>query len=256
MINKLNSKINNVDAKTLVHIIEIDSLSSNMSNLIDKHLVKICEGNSDSDLKDVKKELYDFLIKKPEKTIMGSIAEFFIHLYLNNNNYKQECLYQNLEENSVKKGFDGYYSINNESWLVESKSGSIKTKSISHTSKIKEAYNDLKNKVEGVAVNNPWKNAYNHAQLRSVDSSGDILKSIKKLSDEYRNSTYHSIKEFNIIPSATIFLDGTWILMSCDDIQCSIESLIQGFEYNKIKVICITKKSITLFLEYLKGDKL
>lgn len=41
----------------------------------------------------------------------GAVAEFFVHLYLNILGLKQECLFLNLEENSIKKGFDSSIQI-------------------------------------------------------------------------------------------------------------------------------------------------
>ena len=81
--------------------------------------------------------------------VKGSIAEFIVHLYLKACGFSQECLFKNLEEGSIKKGFDGYYTYSNEEWIMESKSGSIKTSGITHRAKIKEAYDDLKNKIDG-----------------------------------------------------------------------------------------------------------
>ena len=58
------------------------------------------------------------------------------------NTVKQEFLFFNLEENSIKKGFDGLFSKDSETFLVESKSGTILTKGISHRTKLKTAYTD------------------------------------------------------------------------------------------------------------------
>ncbi|MFY2508239.1 hypothetical protein ACN3E9_08105 [Vibrio pectenicida] len=110
---------------------------------------------------------------------MGAISEFFVHLYLQESGYKQEFLFFNLEEGSIKKGFDGFFSKNSDTFLLESKSGSIKSKKISHKDKLKSAYSDLENYVSGKSEkgkNNPWKNAYNHASHIDVGTEKSIRK--------------------------------------------------------------------------------
>ena len=79
---------------------------------------------------------------KDDTTKIGAVAEFFIHLFLRELGYKQEFLFYNLEERSIKKGFDGYFSQGETQFIVESKSGFESTRNISHKAKIKEAYND------------------------------------------------------------------------------------------------------------------
>jgi len=183
---------------------------------------------------------------------MGSISEFFIHLFLRSKNYKQECLWSNLEENSMKKGFDGYYSFENKEWIVESKSGSINTKGISHHDKLEKAYNGLKKSIEGKSSNNPWENAYYHASIPTVNTKESIVKKIESLSLRYMMSDFANINEFNIIPCSTIFFDD-----SIDEEANEKEILlkIDNFEYKELEIICISKKSINLFFDYLKETK-
>lgn len=236
-----------------IHILNIKSMTPELLNLIKEYFVNICEGDSGSDIETVKIRLLEFLDKKDVTTKMGAIAEFFVHLYLNSNEYKQECLYLNLEENSIKKGFDGYYSKDKEEWIMESKSGTISTKNISHPSKIKEAYDDLKGKVEGNVNNNPWHNAYNHAQLIDVSASRDIRNNLKKISDEFTNSKYHDISEFNIIPTSTIFLEDRWLDSDEEDICRLLVKKINKFNFKKILIVCLTKQSLELIYEFLEN---
>lgn len=154
----------------------------------------------------------------------------------------------NLEERSLKKGFDGLYSMDDEFWFVESKSGLISTNSITHASKIREAYNDLKNKITTNTSNNPWLNAYNHARV--VNTKKKLRDNLKRLSDDFINHRYQQIDDKNIIPCATIFLDGIWQPQNHKQIIQSIQniSILQG---KSIHVICITQKSYDMFMQYL-----
>lgn len=237
-----------------LHFVNIRSLDDNIIDCIDKHIVSICEGATSTDLITIKKRLIDFLTPKRGSTIeAGAIAEFFSHLFLNEIGFKQQFLFLNLEEGSIKKGFDGYYSRSGESWIFESKSGTISSTGITHQSKISEAYRDLKNKIIGISKNNPWRNAYNHASHIDVQSSSKIRADLKTLADEYTHGDAQDIRNFNIIPGSTIFLDGTWIEIDSDDLEIKLKALLQRFEFSKIHVICINKASIKLFWNYLEG---
>lgn len=236
-----------------LHLINIEGIDSNLESYIDKSIVKICEGNALTNLSLIKKRLIDFLkTKKGSNIEMGSIAEFFTHLYLREMGYNQEFLFLNLEEGSIKKGFDGYYSFLGDEWIYESKSGSISTANISHDGKIKEAYNDLTKKISGDIKNNPWQNAYNHASHIDVGSVESIRKNIKKFSEDFIHDKFHNIKDFNIIPGSTIFLDGGWEKIDPADLKIKIKALVKEFNFKKITIICVNKRSIELFWDYLK----
>ncbi|WNY27138.1 hypothetical protein [Methanolapillus ohkumae] len=222
-----------------------------MRNCFDDYFVQICSGNSSSNLEFVKKEVKNLFHNKDEKWRCGAISEFFIHLYLNNVGFKQEFLYLNMEEGSIKKGFDGYYSLNNSEWIMESKSGSHKK---THNDKIKEAYSDIKNKVSGNTPNNPWKNAYNHACHCDVGTAEDIKKNIKSLSDSFINKSFSTIDQFNIIPCATIFYHRGGIPRSEADIIKSVCNT--KLQCNRLHVICVNQKSIDIFLEYINLSEL
>lgn len=250
--NAFNSECKEISNGNYLHLINIEEIDSKLESLIDKSIVTICEGDAATDLPIIKRRLINFLTpKKGTNTEMGAIAEFFTHLYLNEIGFKQECLFLNLEEESIKKGFDGYYSLLNEEWIYESKSGSINTKGNCHNGKVKESYEDLKKKISGEVKNNPWQNAYSHASHIDVGSAEEIRKNLKKLSHEFSKEEYHDIKNFNIIPGSTIFLEGNWECIESADLEIEIKTLITKFKFNKISVICVNKKSLELFWDYL-----
>ena len=190
---------------------------------------------------------------------MGAIAEFFVHLYIRLNGFNQECLYLNLEENSIKKGFDGYYSLNDQEWLMESKAGSTASKSASHSAKVSLAMRDLENKVTGKdsqddRINNPWQEAYSHASHADVGTSSQIKKNIKKLANEFTNGHYHSIEEFNTMPCGTIFQGGKWTKYDHNQLKSDIYDLEKNLKGQNVHVICMTQKSIDLFLNFISED--
>lgn len=232
-------------------IIDIIEISDELEMKINQYITEIWEGNTNGDINSVKVEILKYLDEVKGDIKIGAIAEFFIHLYLKENGYEQYCLFQNLEEDkSFKKGFDGLYAINNENWLIESKS--TERSEIKHHSKISEAYKDLKNKVEGSVSNNPWKNAYNHANSRDLTVPEDIIKKIRSLSKEFVAKKYHTIGEFNIIPCSTKFLKQDENVEKKEETKKEVKDKIKGFEFNSIKAICINNKVAELFIEYLR----
>lgn len=236
-----------------LYILNIKEFSEDLKNYVDNYIVSIWEGDSGSDLQIVKKELLDFLDRKNDSTLrMGAVAEFFVHLLLNTLNFKQECLFSNLEENSIKKGFDGYYSLDDSEWIMESKSGMSKTRGVSHPTKIKEAYEDLSNKISGKVTNNPWKNAYNHASMIDVKTSESIRKNIKRMSDNFFLKNFGEIKDFNIIPTSTIFLDNHWEDPNDIEIQKVLNEIVCNYTCQDMIIICVTKSSVEILQKILR----
>lgn len=251
----LESKVTNIDDGIELVIIDIINLDVEDKLFLDNHIVEICEGSSDTELKDMKNRLLSFLERKTIITQYGAVAEFFIHAHLKHSGFKQEFLFFNLEEGSIKKGFDGVFTKDQIEYILESKSGESDSIGISHESKLKEAYNDLKNYVSGKSKkgsNNPWRNAYNHASHADVGSSKSLREKIKKLSDLYDSKDFKKISEFNIIPCSTIFV----IKDSLDNFSRKINEdnkFLMDFEGNSIRAICVTKHTFESFKSYLRN---
>ena len=235
-----------------LHVIEIDSISPELAILIDERIGMITEGATDTPKALMKKRLYDFLQEKKGSNIeMGAVAEFMIHLYMNIAGFKQECVYYNLEERSMKKGFDGYYSKDKEEWILESKSGGKSVTGNSHSSKFTEAYSDLKKKVKDEYGNNPWRNAWTHACNIYVETAEDIRKNLKQLADDFDSGKYTKLENLNIAPASTIFLEGNWENIDKDDIKLKIVNALSTRKFKGINVLCINNKSLELLEEYL-----
>ena len=163
-----------------------------------------------------------------------------------------------MEENSIKKGFDGYYSKDNSEWLMESKAGSIESKDVSHAGKVTLAMDDLSAKISGRdkggkrgLPNNPWREAYAHASQYDVGTAKKIRENIKKLSDDFTNGKFRSIEEFNTMPCGTIFLSGVWVQPSHDTILQDIEKIVDKLKGKNVHVICVTHRSTDIFLRYI-----
>lgn len=179
--------------------------------------------------------------------LCGSCAEFFLHIYLMQNGYQQACLGSNLEEESIKKGFDGFYVKDEHCWLMESKS-SIKG-SKSHLSKAEEAYRDLCNKMVAFDENDPWQNALHHAYAAGVD--GSILSEIRLLSDDFTLRRVHEAAEFNMIPCGTVFVDTPLTRDQVEELSSRAYRYFKKQEFASLHIICVSHSALVGFLRYL-----
>ncbi|MEI4976781.1 hypothetical protein U1437_21340 [Aeromonas caviae] len=176
-----NIQIQNISEDKKISVITITEITPPLKKYIDENIVSICEGATDSEIDDIKHQYLNFLSTKNTTTKHGSVAEFFVHLYLRSEGYRQEFMFFNLEEGSIKKGFDGVFTKNNQEFIVESKSGLSSTQKISHSLKLREAYNDIRDYVSGKTTkgnNNPWRNAYNHASQIDINTKKALEKSL------------------------------------------------------------------------------
>lgn len=241
-----------------IDIIQIKGLNEVLRETINKKIALICAGDSKLDIELIKIRIRRLFRDKNINQQMALISEFFVHLIINLKEYEQKSLFFNNEdERQLKKGFDGFYIKNNEIWIMESKSGSINTKGISHYRKVREAINDLNNKFSDNSNNNPWANAFAHAAIvgvRTKNINNDFLSKIDKLSSDYLTNKLYTIQDFNIIPAATIFLDDANNIfeeLKQDKIFLDIKELINDFSLKKAHIICISQKNIALFKEYI-----
>ena len=247
-----------------LHFLHIDCIDEEILNLIENSIVSICRWPFfwEGDRMIIMNELIQKITSKKWTDLeLGLISEFFIHLYLNYKGFKQKCLYFNIEDEWwIKKWFDGLYSLGEEGWLMESKSWSFTSQTISHKNKIKEAYKDLNDKVSGHNLNSQWmpinprNNALYHAML--VDSSNDTLfQKIKKMTENFSNQEFSDIKKFNIIPCSTIFFD--WkneVKEGIENYEVVINEIrewISDKEIKKWQIICFSQTTIDLLLNYL-----
>lgn len=250
-----------IASNAVLTIIDIEKINDEMKTVLDTNFVLICEGNSGSTLTTVKNHVKRLFYSKDTRWIMGAVAEFFVHLYIRLNGFKQECLFFNLEENSIKKGFDGFYSKDGQEWIMESKAGFCNSQSVTHARKILLAMDDLSTKVSGRNSNgkkelpiNPWREAYNHASQYDVGTAESIRKNIKKLSDDFTNGRFRSIEEFNTMPCGTIFLSGIWTQPDHDIIRKQIENISDKLKGKQVHAICVTHCSVNHFIEYVETE--
>lgn len=244
-----------ISKNIFAHFLNIENYLPDLLKLIDSEIGFIRNGPlNDEDLKDVKKRIKIWIDKKGSdvRAKNGFIAEFICHLYLRYIKFEQYSLFKNLEENGPKKGFDGLYLYNNEVWIVESKSTANKKKT--HNSKINEAYNDIRTKLESSeenGTNDPWENAKHHIQI--VNPNKSLSENVKKLSSDFINNKKHKIKEFNIIPCSTIYLEDKWHTIDVSNLEDKFKEKIKKINAKKVNILCVNKKSIDDFIKYINS---
>lgn len=244
---EINYKNNNQDiVKTNLLYLTFGSLNE-IKEKINNEFVDIVKADPEYDLKPIKSAVKKFLDGKEDKKKYGAVAEFFAHIVLRELGYIQQCLYRNLEENSMKKGFDGLYMLNSSFWIMESKSA-ITNKV--HKDKIHEALDSISNSIEGRTKNNPWENAVNHMLCMENGKRDDNIKTrIKKLSKDYLKNKFYKANEFNLIPVSTLFLTN---IQTIDDMVKDMNELLSNSTYNNIVVVCLDNYIYDEFLKYLE----
>lgn len=254
MFNRYKIKINE---NIILHFLNIDAYNPRLKNYIEESIHFIWNGDNEliedtDDIKITKKEILKFIDGKSDEQKIGIVSEFICHLYIRANKFKQHFLFRNLEEKGMKKGFDGVYLINDDYFIYESKSSLETTLTATHNSNIGEAYRDLKGRIEGDdTTNDPWRNAYNHSNIRTIDLNQTISQTLKNLSKDYVNGTYSQIKDYNIIPSSTIYLGTRYSDIDKNTLKDNLVRLLSKYNFKSINAICINKKSIQNFIDYL-----
>lgn len=245
-----------ISDKITFNFLNIEDYPPQLIAEIDDKLGRIWNGDLDADVSNIsiiKSQLKSLFYQKSEAQKHGIIAEFICHLYLRSIGYDQYFLFQNLEEGSMKKGFDGLYVRSNDYWLFESKCTLPTTKGGEHNSNIGEAYRDLKKKIETKVDNDPWNNAYNHTMHRAIPENKTLSSQLKTFSNDFTNDKFQETSEHNLIPSSTIYLEADWTVIDDMETKSKLERLINRYSFKSLNVICINKKSISNFIDYING---
>ncbi len=231
---------------TYFSVVEYDDFS----DCLDRRVVSIWFGpNEQRSLAVAKTKMRNLFKTKlsDRRWVCGSCAEFFLHLYLGQHGYRQACLYSNLEERSIKKGFDGFYLKDGQYWLMESKSSISGTQT--HLSKVEEAYRDLTHKLNAFDDNDPWENALHHAI--SAGAMGSIISQIRSLSDDFTLQRMHQAKEFNMIPCGTVFIDRPLTGDQVEELSSASYNYFQDKDFAELHIVCVSHSALTAFLKYL-----
>ncbi len=213
------SGIKNIN-KNGYSIFWIDSFTDDLKSVIRCRLSAICHGidkaSSNRKMYCYKKTLEAFVERYDSKTDdqkKGMIGELLLHILLAEviDEFEVNSLFFNMEEKSVKKGFDVILTKlhSTELWIAEVKSGELhKDKDSSQTvvSLINTAQNDLNKRLNEDNVT-LWLNAVHGAQIAISEERNEKDAIISILEDYGDNASDDQIcsREMNVVLVGTLF---------------------------------------------------
>ncbi len=246
----------------------IEDFSDEIKQSLRNQLSEICYGvdqvNSGFITYNYSNTVKEFLERykdKTPKTQKGMLGELLVHLIIKNyfDEYNSVTPFFNLEERSIKKGFDGVFTETGKAviWIVEVKSGELHSNNTSDqtmSSLIGTAKSDLYGRLN--KKNIPlWLEAIYGAKV-AYDSS-DIMKTaiIKTLGNWSDNSTLgkHTSKDKNVILTGVLFSDLSDSITETN-LQLKQMNIEATKEFNQVFVLGIQKETYIKIYEFLKDE--
>ena len=251
-------------------ICKIDYLSDELKVLIQKNLSSVCFGESKAltqrktyEYKNTLKEFFKRYDDKPKKTKVGMIGEFLTHILLLEffPNLKVVSPYFNLEERSIKKGFDLvlYSSISNEIWFTEVKSGNLYVANTANQMTsifLNKGKNDLYKRLNENEYS-LWDNAINGAKI-VLDCNADQKEIVENLlldiSDEIVDDLGTSLDK-NVILVSSLFNDFSTFVEE-KHIKTFRNRLSRKRQFKKEYIFSIQKKTYEKVEEFLRSESI
>ena len=256
---------------TTYKVFFVETLSLELQNEIRSYCNEICFGYQNASRAKIypknfeyEKSVKDFLDRLNKKSVeiqKGMIGEFLTHILIKHYflNYKISTPFFNLEEKSIKKGFD-IVLVNNETnelWITEVKSGE-KNKKNSSTKQIEillnRAKDDLKKRLNS-DNNMLWQNAINGC-LVSMQETDDLKNVVLDLLYSYSNEMTEEIndsKNKNIIASAVLFSEIT-DKFSIDTIKIISDKWNQSNQFKNVIIIAIQENTYQEIINFMKSE--
>ena len=250
-----------------VMILHIDSFSKELKDIIRKNLISICHGKANASrnpegysYKKTLKEFLKRLQKKNVKTKIGMIGELisFILLIETQDNHIQVTPFFNMEERSIKKGFDIILYDKSENQLVisEVKSGrptrnqtpDNKTSNLIHLAK-----RDIIDRITS-ENDSPWYGAINGASAimthkKAKDAVIDILDDV--LNTKPKKRLLKTNKKALLISVLYSNLTDRISLKNADSIYSRI---LKENKLSPFAILSIQKETYTNIIEFLKAE--
>lgn len=246
----------------------ISEFTEELKSAIREQLAEICHGVNFAKsghitynyINTVKEFLKRFETKS-EKTKIGMLGELLLHLIIHCyfDEYKSVTPFFNMEERSIKKGYDAVLTevANPTLWIIEVKSGkkhAYKNSDQTINDLIDLANNDLK-----VRLNDDnttlWLEAINGAQI-SFDNNSSmkpaVIDILQDWSDTTVNGTYSS-DDKNVILTGVLF-SGLSEMITMDNANKQHSLVENANTFNKLYVIAIQKETYEKLYDFLKKE--
>lgn len=196
--------------------------------------------------------------KKPPKTQKGMIGEFLSHVIINElfDDFETASPFFNLEEKSIKKGFDLllYSTLSRNVWITEVKSGELrKGKDENETTRslLNTAYNDLRLRLNENEMNH-WNNAMNAASI-AVSNHRSYKDVVLKILAEEGEKTYE--KKASSIDNYVFFISNLFYDVSFKTIEKTVmdfhNHVIDKKEFADVFSFSIQKSTLRKVVEFL-----
>lgn len=246
----------------------IEYFSDELKDIIRKQLADICYGSAKAStgriMYSYKATVREFLKRyenKTEKIKKGLIGELLTHIIIKEmfEEYRVVSPYFNLEERSIKKGFDIVLASKDthDLFIIEVKSGG-KHKG----KKSDETMNDLINLAKNDLVNrlndentSLWHNAINGAQS-VLEKTDDLKQAVIEILEDMGDKAvtcYTQSKEIKVFLTGVLFADLS-DRISKKNILKKKKSIEKNREFNSVFVLSLQKKTYKKIYEFLKEE--
>ena len=249
-------------------IIFINEFSDEFKDAIRARLSAICYGAADAatgrHLYSYSSTIKEFIKRyndKTDKQKKGMIGELLLHVLLAEhlNQFSVNSPFFNLEERSVKKGFDVVLSKSGseELWLAEVKSGELhsgKTSSQTAVELINTAHNDLYNRLNDDSVS-LWLNAVNGAKA-AIDVQRDdrdaIISLLQGCGDAAAEDNLDS-HNINVILVGTLY-NSLKDQISEGAISTKYAKAVKKKSFRMVFLIAIQKETYQKVFQFLESE--
>lgn len=250
-------------------ICHIELLSDDIKALIRKNLTTICHGSYStgsrgSSLFSYQATLVSFFDRynsKPAKTKMGMIGELLSNVLITEifGEFTVVSPFFNLEEKSIKKGFDLllYRASDTSIWITEVKSGNLH-KDKTHDETARELLNTAKADLVGRLNSQEtmyWLNAL-HSVQSAVSTKSDYKVILEEILIDYGSAAADKIASSNdkcVVLISNLFepLDTK---ISKDTAVQFLDKTVKANLFSKVFVFCVQKKTFSRVVEFLESE--
>lgn len=251
-------------------VCHILGLSDELKEIIRSNISSICHGSHildyvDNPLYNYQSTIRSFIEryeKKTDNTRKGMIGEFLSHILITTlfDNYEITSAFFNLEEKSIKKGFDLmlYDNADSSVWITEVKSGNLhkdKTHDQTTSALLNTAKGDLKKRLNEQKTQY-WHNAINHVRS-AVHDEADYRTVLLKLlrenlgKDAAEGKAKSQDKNVFLISNLFASLD---IKISEDPAKTIYDSLSDNETFKNTFVFTIQKETYEKVVDFLRSE--
>lgn len=246
----------------------VDELSEDLKGVIRKHLSTICHGVSKAtkgrktyNYQNTVKSFLERYEKKTSKTKVGMVGELLTHIFILEflTDFNTVSPFFNMEEKSIKKGFDilTYATNKNELWITEVKSGELrKGKCANETNKILlgKAKADLKDRLS-VNESSLWENAINGATIaldNIKDTKDAVIDILDEIAEEITNKQANTSTK-NVILVTSLFSNLNDEIRESDIKEFSHTSIKEKI-FNNLIIFSIQKNTYKKVVDFLEEE--